>query len=145
MPVNLIYKEIPAVALRGLVIFPGMRLHFEVGRKKSIAAFRAAVAANQKIFLVTQRSISYEDPVPDELFSVGVLANIKQIVKSPDSKNIRVVVEGVCRASSVEYLSNNEYLLCNVRERRSFSVKPEDKDYADALMRKTKDIFEEYI
>lgn len=145
MPVNLIYKDIPAVALRGLVIFPGMRLHFEVGRKKSIAAFRAAVAENKKIFLVTQKSIAYEDPTPAELFPVGALANIKQIIKSPDNKNIRVVVEGVCRASATEYLPNDEYLLCNVKERRSFGVRPEDKDYADALKRKTKDIFETYI
>ena len=145
MPVNLIYKEIPAVALRGLVIFPGMRLHFEVGREKSIAAFRAAVAESKKIFLVTQKSISYEDPTPNELFSVGVLADIKQIIKSPDNKNVRVVVEGVCRASATEYLYNDEYLCCNVKERRSFAVKTEDRDYADALMRKTKDIFETYV
>ncbi len=145
MSVNLIYKNIPTVALRGLVVFPDMRLHFEVGREKSIAAFRAAVTQNQKIFLVTQKNIACEDPNEEDLFSVGVLASVKQIIKSPDNKNIRVVVEGVCRASIVEFVEHEEYLLCNVRERRSTSVKNADSDYIAALVRKTKDIFESYI
>lgn len=145
MAVNLIYKSVPTVALRGLVVFPGMRLHFEVGRSKSIAAFRAAVAENQKVFLVAQRSISYEDPTPDELFGFGVLANVKQIVKSPENKTVRVVVEGVCRAEISEFIPGGEYLLCDVKERRSSAVKASEEDYSDALMRKTKDIFEEYI
>ena len=145
MAVNLIYKSVPTVALRGLVVFPRMRLHFEVGRSKSIAAFRAAVAENQKVFLVAQRNISYEDPTFEELFGFGVLANVKQIVKSPENKTVRVVVEGVCRAEIAEFLPNEDYLLCDVRERRSAAVKLSEEDYADALMRKTKDIFEEYI
>lgn len=145
MSVNLIYKEIPTVALRGLVVFPDMRLHFEVGRQKSIAAFRAAVTENQKIFLVTQKSIACEDPTEEDLFPVGVLATVKQIIKSPDNKNIRVVVEGICRASATEFLPCPDYLLCNVKERKSTSVKNVDKDYVDALVRKTKDIFESYI
>lgn len=145
MAVNLIYKSVPTVALRGLVVFPGMRLHFEVGRNKSIAAFRAAVAENQKVFLVAQRNISYEDPTPEELFDFGVLANVKQIVKSPENKTVRVVVEGICRAEIAEFFPNEDYLLCDVRERRSAVVKLSEEDYADALMRKTKDIFEEYI
>ena len=145
MAVNLIYKSVPTVALRGLVVFPGMRLHFEVGRSKSIAAFRAAVAENQKVFLVAQRNISYEDPTFEELFGFGVLANVKQIVKSPENKTVRVVVEGICRAEIAEFLPNEDYLLCDVKERRSAAVKLSEEDYADALMRKTKDIFEEYI
>lgn len=145
MSVNLIYKEIPTVALRGLVVFPDMRLHFEVGRQKSIAAFRAAVTENQKIFLVTQKSIACEDPTEKDLFPVGVLASVKQIIKSPDNKNIRVVVEGICRASATEFLPCSEYLLCNVKERKSTSAKNADKNYVDALVRKTKDIFESYI
>ena len=145
MSVNLIYKEIPTVALRGLVVFPDMRLHFEVGRQKSIAAFRAAVTENQKIFLVTQKSIACEDPTEKDLFPVGVLASVKQIIKSLDNKNIRVVVEGICRASATEFLPCSEYLLCNVKERKSTSAKNADKNYVDALVRKTKDIFESYI
>ena len=145
MSVNLIYKEIPTVALRGLVVFPDMRLHFEVGRQKSIAAFHAAVTENQKIFLITQKDISCEDPTEKDLFSVGVLANVKQVIKSPDNKNIRVVVEGICRASATEFLPCKDYLLCNVKERKSVSIKNADKDYIDALVRKTKDIFEAYI
>lgn len=145
MAVNLIYKAVPTVALRGLVVFPGMRLHFEVGRDKSIAAFRTAVSENQKVFLVAQRNISYEDPSADELFGFGVLANVKQIIKSPENKTIRVVVEGVCRAEIVEFLPCKEHLLCDVKERRTSAIKAVEKDYSDALIRKTKDIFEEYI
>lgn len=145
MAVNLIYKSVPTVALRGLVVFPGMRLHFEVGREKSIAAFKAAVDENQKVFLVAQRNIAYEDPSQNELFDFGVLANVKQIIKSPENKTIRVVVEGICRAETVEFVQCKEHLLFDVKERRSVSVKAADATYSDALMRKTKDIFEEYI
>ncbi len=145
MAVNLIYKAVPTVALRGLVVFPGMRLHFEVGRSKSIAAFKAAVAENQKVFLVAQKSISYEDPTGDELYSFGVLAGVKQIIKSPENKTIRVVVEGICRAEIADFLPCDAHLLCDIRERRSASVKSGEADYSDALIRKTKEIFEEYI
>lgn len=145
MAVNLIYKDIPTVALRGLVVFPGMRLHFEVGRKKSIAAFRAAVSENKKIFLSCQKNILLEDPSEGDLFSLGVLANVKQIIKSPEEKNIRVVIEGICRASISDFHSCDDYFLCDIKERRSASVKEADRDYADALVRKTKEVFERYI
>lgn len=145
MAVNLIYKDIPTVALRGLVVFPGMRLHFEVGRKKSIAAFRAAVSENKKIFLSCQKNILLEDPSEGDLFSLGVLANVKQIIKSPEEKNIRVVIEGICRASISDFHSCDDYFLCDVKERRSASVKEADRDYADAIVRKTKEVFERYI
>lgn len=145
MAVNLIYKDVPTVALRGLVVFPGMRLHFEVGRKKSIAAFRAAVAENKKIFLSCQKNILLEDPSESDLFSLGVLANVKQIIKSPEEKNIRVVIEGICRASVADFHPCDDYFLCDVKEKRSVTVKEADRDYADALVRKTKEVFEKYI
>ena len=94
MAVNLIYKSLPTVALRGLVVFPGMKLHFEVGREKSIAAIRAAMNENQRVFLVAQRSVADDDPGEDALFRTGVIASIKQVVKAPDSDNVRVLIEG---------------------------------------------------
>ena len=84
MSVNLIYKAMPTVALRGIVLFPGMSFHFDVGRKKSIAAVKAAMHGNQKIFLVTQKDITEEDPTSDALFKVGVVADVKQVIKSTD-------------------------------------------------------------
>ena len=86
MAVHLIYKSLPTVALRGMVVFPGMRLHFEVGRDKSIQAIQAAVREGQRVFLVTQRSVAVEDPDRDDLFEMGVIASVKQLVQSPDNK-----------------------------------------------------------
>lgn len=145
MAVNLIYKAMPTVALRGIVLFPGMRFHFDVGRKKSIAAVKAAMHNNQKIFLVTQKDITVEDPKSDGLFSMGVIAEIKQVIKSNDSDFMRVVVEGVCRASVVDVLQASPYFICDVKERKSSKVKETMYDAAQAAMRMVKDIFDVYI
>ena len=145
MAVNLILKALPTVALRGLVVFPGMKLHFEVGREKSIAAIRAAMNENQKLFLVTQRSVADEDPAEDDLYRMGVIASIKQVIKSPDHKNVRIVIEGERRASVLRVFSGEYYLISDVKERRTGSVRNYSADYIDALLRKTKEIFEEYM
>ena len=135
---------LPVVALRGIVVFPDMCIHFEVGRKKSIAAVMAAMNADQRVFLTAQRSIKYENPEIDELYNMGVIAKIRQVIKSPGSDSIRVVVEGVRRASISEAISKEPYLICKVRQRNSFKIPAEMKEYADALVRKAKDYFEEY-
>ncbi len=144
MPVHLIYKSLPTVALRGMVVFPGMRLHFEVGREKSIQAIRTAVRETQKIFLVTQRSVAVEDPDRADLYEMGVIATVKQLVQSPDSQNVRVIVEGLSRAVITGFIKGNAYLVSDVKERRSTSLRSANADYVDALIRKTKTIFEEY-
>ncbi len=145
MAVHLIYKSLPTVALRGVVVFPGMRLHFEVARDKSIRAIQTAVRDGQKVFLVTQRSVAVEDPDRADLYDMGVIANIKQLVQSPDSKGARVIVEGVSRAAITDFIKGNAYLVSDVKERRSTSIRSANADYVDALIRKTKAIFEEYI
>lgn len=145
MAVHLIYKSLPTVALRGVVVFPGMRLHFEVARDKSIRAIQTAVSEGQKVFLVTQRSVAVEDPDRADLFEMGVIATIKQVVHSPDSKGARVIVEGVSRAVITDFIKGNAYLVSDVKERRSTSIRTANADYVDALIRKTKAIFEEYI
>ena len=144
MAVNLIYKALPTVALRGLVVFPGMKLHFEVGREKSVAAIRAAMNENQRVFLVAQRSIADEDPGEDALFKTGVIAAIRQVVKAPDSDNVRVVIEGECRADVMRVVHGAFYLVSDVKQRRDASVKNVPADYIAALVNKTKDIFEQY-
>ena len=144
MSVNLIYKAMPTVALRGIVLFPGMSFHFDVGRKKSIAAVKAAMHGNQKIFLVTQKDISEEDPTSDALFKVGVVADVKQVIKSTDNNFMRVVVEGVTRATVVDFLQEKPYFITDVKERKSQKIKEESKDAAKAAIRKVKDLFDIY-
>lgn len=145
MAVNFIYKSLPTVALRGLVVFPGMRLHFEVGREKSIAAIKAAVSESQKLFLVTQRNVACEDPDEGDLYKMGVVASIKQIIQSPDNKNVRVVIEGLSRATVAAFYKGGDYLVCDVKEKRTTSSKAFENDYISALVRKTKTTFEEYV
>lgn len=145
MAVNLIYKAMPTVALRGIVLFPGMRFHFDVGRKKSIAAVKAAMHGNQKIFLVAQKDIADEEPTHDALFSMGVVAEIKQVIKSTDNNFMRVVVEGVCRATAIETLQSSPYFIIDVREKKSQRVKPENIDRAKAAVRMTKELFDAYV
>ena len=144
MAVNLIYKSLPTVALRGLVVFPGMKLHFEVGREKSIAAIRAAMNENQRVFLVAQRSVADDDPGEDALFRTGVIASIKQVVKAPDSDNVRVLIEGECRADVMRVLYGDYYLVSDVKQRKDIAVKGVEPDYISALVNKTKDIFDEF-
>ena len=145
MAVNLIYKAMPTVALRGIVLFPGMRFHFDVGRKKSIAAVKAAMHGNQKIFLVTQKEIEDEEPKSDALFSMGVIAEIKQVIKSTDNNFMRVVVEGICRASVIETLQSSPYFITDVKEKKSQKVKSENTDRAKAAVRMTKELFDAYV
>ena len=80
MAINRIYKAIPTVAVRGIVILPGVRFHFDIARSKSIAAIEAAMKLEQKVILVTQKDPMTEAPVPDDLYTMGVIANIKQIL-----------------------------------------------------------------
>ncbi len=145
MAVNVIYKNIPTVALRGIVVFPGMRLHFDVGRKKSIAAIKEAMNNDQKIFLVTQRDISVNDPEVNDLYNLGVIASVKQVIKAPEADYMRVVVEGISRASVDDFIGFAPFLSANVREKKSKAVKSYDATEIEALIRKVKDAFDEYL
>ena len=89
--------EMPVLALRGLVIFPEMMLQFDVGRKKSVAALKAAMEQKQLIFLVAQKDLSVDDPGEDDLFRVGVVTRIKQVLQHSED-GVRIYVEGLNRA-----------------------------------------------
>lgn len=102
--------ELPVIALRGLVVFPDMILHFDVGRKKSVAALKSAMQANQKVFLVCQKDASVDDPAINDMYDLGVICNIKQMVRIPNSDNLRVVVEGVERASLFSITQNKPFV-----------------------------------
>ncbi len=92
------FSDIPVVPLRGLVVFPEMVLHFDVGRKKSVSAIKTTMREGSRVFLVCQRDPSVDDPGIDDLYEIGVICNIKQTIRIPNSNNLRVVVEGERRA-----------------------------------------------
>ncbi len=138
MAVNRIYKGIPTVAVRGIVIFPGVRFHFDIGRSISIAAIEASMEQEQKVFLVAQKDPSVENPTPDDLHTIGVIANIKHIIKDSKSNQLKVLVEGVVRAEVVDVESVEPYFIYNVRERKTPEISSDDIAYKEALLNKLK-------
>ena len=138
------YRVMPTVALRGLVVFPGMGVTFDVGRARSLQAIKAAMADDQQIFLVAQKDVRDDEPDIDKLYKIGTIAKVSHILRLPNSDTVRVSVDGITRATMVDMLQCDPYLITDVRIRREISVKSDDKDYATALVRQTKDYFEDY-
>lgn len=134
----------PTVALRGLVVFPGMGVTFDVGRTRSLQAIKAAMADDQQIFLVAQKDVRDDDPDFDKLYKIGTIAKVSHILRLPNSDTVRVSVDGIARATMVDMLQCDPYLITDVKIRREITVKSDDKDYATALVRQTKDYFEDY-
>lgn len=108
-------KVVPAVALRGLTLLPHMIVHFDVSREKSVEAIERAMAEDGTVFLVSQKDVQTQDPGIDELFHMGVLASIKQIIKMPE-KILRVLVEVKERAALIGFQEEESYLLAEVEE-----------------------------
>lgn len=106
--------ELPVIPLRGLVVFPEMVLHFDVGRKKSVEALRNAMNANQKVFLVCQKDASVDDPSIDDMYDIGVVCLIKQMIRIPNSENLRVVVEGIERGALVAICQTKPFISATV-------------------------------
>lgn len=100
---------LPAVALRGMTILPGMIAHFDISRPKSIKAVEKAMMEEQKIFLVTQKDVEQEEPGQDDLYEIGIVAQIKQVIKLQNDI-IRILVEGTERAKLRGFLEETEYL-----------------------------------
>lgn len=134
--------DLPVIPLRGLVVFPNMVLHFDVGRKKSIAALKSAMNSNQKVFLVAQRDAAVDDPNIDDLFAVGTICVIKQFLKIPNSDNVRVVVEGVQRGELIAFSQLKPYITATVDPLLS-DEEPETKE-EKAYIRAIKREFERY-
>lgn len=141
---NTIVKDIPIIALRGLVLFPKMVLHFDVGRKKSISALKNAMEHSQHVFLISQKNVLIDDPAEEDLFTVGVVANIKQMIKIPNSENMRVVVEGVSRASLIGLSKETPFLVGDIDKTQSVKSSPKMQKMASAFMRTAKEKFEVY-
>src|SRR5712691_6930122 len=107
-------KRVPMMPVRDLVIFPQMMNPFIVGRESSLRALEEALATDKKIFLATQHDASVDDPKPEEIYTVGTLANIVQSVRLPDG-NLRVLVEGVERAKIVQIATEEGFFRAALR------------------------------
>lgn len=105
--------RMPAVALRGMVILPGMIAHFDISREKSIKAIEHCMMEDQKIFLVAQRDVEQEDPETQDLYKIGVIAEVKQVIKLQNNI-VRVLVEGRERAELSSFVQTREYLLTEI-------------------------------
>ncbi len=136
-------ETIPMLALRGLVLFPNMVLHFDVGREKSILALNEVMTKNRKLFLVAQKDIRDDDPTPAQLYQVGVVAEVRQIIKT-QSDNLRVLVEGLYRAKTLAVQSEDPYFEALVEQAPIKRGRILKTALSDALMRTVKDLFEEY-
>ena len=135
-------QVMPVLAMRGLVLFPSMVLHFDVGRKKSIAALNAAMEGERKIFLVTQKDADIEEPGLRDLYTVGVVAQIQQLLRV-SGDTVRVLVEGVHKARLKELTAQDPYLEAAVA-RIPPSRKVIDPIRSEALVRSVKQVFEYY-
>lgn len=101
--------NMPAVALRGLTILPGMIAHFDISRERSLRAVEEAMEQDQKIYLVTQRNVDSEDPTQEDLYQMGIVADIKQVVRLQNDV-VRILVDGISRAALLGFTGNEKYL-----------------------------------
>ncbi len=136
--------SLPCVAMRDIVMFPGMLLHFDCARNISITALRKALEKDQRIFLTAQKDLVTEDPRAKDVFSVGVIAEIKQIVKTPDGRS-RVMAEGLQKAKVLNlYLARDKYLEAEVKTLPNYSREKYDDAEITALTRELKRLFAQY-
>ena len=136
--------HLPAIALRGLVVFPNNLVHFEVGREKSIAAVEWAMANNSNVFLVAQKEMELSDPTQEDLFAYGVVAEVKQVLRVSDDL-VKVLVEGKYRAKLTDLDTTGDFLLASVRPAPVRVGKTEDAVETEALLRALKSSFDEYL
>ena len=136
--------HLPTIALRGLVVFPNNLVHFEVGREKSIAAVEWAMANNSNVFLVAQKAMETSDPTQADLFSYGVVAEVKQVLRVSEDL-VKVLVEGKYRAKLTELDTSGDFLLSAVRPAPVRAGKAEDAVETEALLRALKTGFDEYL
>jgi ATP-dependent Lon protease len=136
-------KRLPLLPLRGLTIFPYMVLHFDVGRPKSIAALEAAMVNDQEIFLITQKDIKLEDPEPDDLYEVGTISKIKQLLKLPGD-TIRVLVEGIERAKILEFIKEDTHYEVELATPAKYDPNEIELEL-EAISRSVMSVFEDYV
>ncbi len=137
--------KMPMIALRGTVVFPKTVVHFDVSREKSVQAVETAMKGEQLVFLSAQMDDSIEDPKREDIYTLGVVAKIKQIIKLPGNV-IRVLVEGENRARLVEFLEEEPYLYVEVEQADTVLEAGEidDEHTKEAMVRSLKDIIQAY-
>ena len=134
---------LPAVAMRGLVCFPRFVMHFDVAREMSVKAVEAALKNDRLVFLTAQKDVYVEEPQEKDLYNIGVVAEIRQTLKTPDNV-MRVLVEGLYRAKIKETVNENGMFVCTVKKLPDYSREKPDPVDLTAIMRSIKDIFETY-
>ncbi|WP_408609357.1 endopeptidase La [Caldicellulosiruptor changbaiensis] len=135
-------RTIPVIPLRGLVVFPYMMLHFDVGRQISLKALEEAMNSDQQVLLLAQKDPKQEEPSPQDLYQYGTVAKIKQMLKLP-SETSRILVEGLSRAKVIDYVSVDPYFLVEVEEYKENGGNLDDPEL-EALIRNVVSAFEEY-
>lgn len=133
-----------AVAMRGMVAFPKMVMHFDIARKKSIKAIDYAIKNGGKIFLVAQKDSLVDDPKKSDLYKIGIVAEIRQILKMPDNKVIKLLVEGIYKASLTDITEKNGALVAKIKKLPTYSRIALEDSESEALLRSVKDVFEQY-
>lgn len=133
----------PVLALRGITVFPNLLLHFDVGRTPSIRALEEAMSGGRDIFLVTQRDLSVEAPGHEDLYSVGTIASVKQILRLPEN-NVRVMVEGKRRGRLLNLLTTDPYLKAEIEPIYSESMAGKNSPRTEALIRQVYTLMEHY-
>ncbi|HEY0829247.1 MAG TPA: endopeptidase La [Bacilli bacterium] len=134
-------RRVPLLPLRGLLVYPTMVLHLDVGREKSIKALERAMLEDNMILLCSQSEINIEEPAQEDIYRVGTIAKVRQMLKLPNG-TIRVLVEGIIRAEIIEYLSNEEYYEVTAKELPEEEIADPEMD---AMVRTVLTQFEHYI
>ncbi|MDL2218815.1 endopeptidase La [Ruminococcaceae bacterium OttesenSCG-928-O06] len=136
--------RLPAIALRGLVVFPSNVIHFEVGRAKSIAAIEWAMTNGNSVFLITQKDMDVDNPGIEDLYSYGVVAEVKQLLRVSDDL-VKVIVEGRYRAKLITLETSGKFLLAGTKSAPVRPVSSKDAPRAEAMLRSIKESFEKYL
>ncbi|MCA0755296.1 endopeptidase La [Paenibacillus sp. N4] len=134
-------RRLPLLPLRGLLVYPSMVLHLDVGRDKSVRALERSMVEDHMILLCSQSEVNIEEPTEEDIYKVGTIAKVRQMLKLPNG-TIRVLVEGVVRAEILDYLPNDEFYEVSAKE---LPEQETDDPEVDALMRSVLNQFEHYI
>lgn len=137
--------RLPCIATRDIVLFPNMTLHFDIARERSLNALNNAMKADRRVFLTAQKDIRVEEPARSDVYNIGVVAQIKQVVKSDDRNVTRVFVEGICRGELEEmYVIDGDALECTTRLLPTYEKTQAEDEEITALMREVKRLFKSY-
>ena len=142
MSEQIISGKLPVLALRGLAVFPGQSVHFDVGRMKSVKALEQAMQDGQYIFLVPQKDILVDDPSLDQLYSIGTVAKVKQILK-PQGETLRVLINGICRGRIADLLRTEPYLEADIQAIPETEVVDSPRNHA--LCREANSLYAMYL